>query len=146
MKKKEIELIEGGSHKDSRGFISFVNDFNLSDVKRFYTIENSPLKPVRAWQAHQFETKWFHVVSGSFKIVLVKIDNWDFPSNKLTPLEFNLSANSSSVLCIPGGYANGFKMLETDSKLLVFSNFSLEESGGDDFRFDDSLWYNWSIK
>jgi dTDP-4-dehydrorhamnose 3,5-epimerase len=44
---------------------------------------------------------------------------------------------------IPGGYANGFKALEDNSRLLAFSNLSLEESRQDDYRFEKNMWKNW---
>ena len=44
---------------------------------------------------------------------------------------------------IPGGYANGFRALEPHSKLIVFSNFTVEESSSDDYRFSKELWFNW---
>ena len=35
------ELIQGGMHIDARGTLRFCNDFDMSAVKRFYTIANS---------------------------------------------------------------------------------------------------------
>lgn len=57
--------------------------------------------------------------------------------------EFMLSENENKILCIPGGYVSGFQANESKSKMIVFSDFSLEESLNGDFRFDKSLWYNW---
>ena len=43
------ELIQGGLHTDARGVLRFCNDFDMSAVKRFYTIANSAEQPVRGW-------------------------------------------------------------------------------------------------
>lgn len=40
----------------------------------------------------------------------------------------------NEVLSIPPGYYNGFRALEEDSLLVVYSDASLEESSADDFR------------
>jgi dTDP-4-dehydrorhamnose 3,5-epimerase len=33
--------------------------------------------------------------------------------------------------------------LEPNSRIIVFSDFSLEESVNDNFRFDSQLWFDW---
>src|SRR6185312_17077168 len=106
---KQPEVISGAVHTDHRGSISFINDFTLDGIKRFYTIEPADTNIIRAWQGHRNESKWFHVIAGSFKVVAVKIDNWDTPSDVCELFEYDLSAGSPAVLHIPGGYANGFK-------------------------------------
>jgi dTDP-4-dehydrorhamnose 3,5-epimerase len=135
-------LIEGGQFSDERGSLRFVNSFDFKDLKRFYIIEQ-PKNFVRAWQGHKIENKYFYVISGSFLICGVKIDDWENPSSDLKVHEYHLSEKESQIFMIPGGYANGFKALEDNSNLLVFSNLSLEESKQDDYRFDKSMWKNW---
>jgi dTDP-4-dehydrorhamnose 3,5-epimerase len=142
-------IIKGGIHRDKRGQITFFNDFDLTDIKRFYVISNhnSPVtnhNQVRAWQGHKIEEKHFYCTAGSFLICAVLIDDWDHPSQDLKPTTFVLNEQSPQVLYIPPGYANGVKALGSDSKLIIFSNLSLEESAADTYRFDPSLWYNWS--
>jgi hypothetical protein len=46
------------------------------------------------------------------------------------------------VLAIPADYLNGFRALEDESKLLVFSNFDLEVSKFDNicYSLDDLPW------
>ena len=58
---------------------------------------------------------------------------------------FVLSAKKPSVLFIPPGYANGFMSLTDDLKLMFFSTSTLEESLGDDIRFDSRLWDVWQV-
>ncbi len=136
-------LIKGGKFSDQRGAITFVNDFDMSPIKRFYLISPENTSIVRAWQGHQHESKWFHVVSGKFLIRLIQIDNWDQPSTSLLVSDFVLSADDHSVLHIPGGYVNGFQMLENNSSLMIYSDADLEASKLDDYRFDQNYWFNW---
>ena len=144
MEAREFQIINGGQFSDERGKLSFFNDFDMTTVRRFYVIEHPDTIFVRAWQAHKIEQKWFCVIAGSFKVVLVKPDNWETPTHYLLQQEFILSSQKSQVLYIPGGFANGFKALEKNSKLMIFSDFTISEAGKDDFRFDKKLWYNWN--
>lgn len=136
-------LITSGIHEDERGKLIHFNKMDISDVKRMYILEHPNTDVVRAWQAHQYEKKWFTVLQGKFKVVLVKVDNWTNPSEKLPIEEFVLSSDFVQVLHIPGGYATGFQALNSDSKMMIFSNFTLEDSVNDDFRFEKSMWYKW---
>lgn len=138
-----ISMINGGRHEDARGKIIFFNDFDMSKVKRFYMIEHPGTEVVRAWQGHQKEEKWFYVVDGIFKMVLVQPDNWRNPSAELQTEEFVMESTQQQILHVPGGYANGFKALQPKSKIMVFSSFTVEESGKDNFRYDKNLWYDW---
>lgn len=119
-------LIKGETYKDHRGTLSFVNDFDMTKVVRMYSIEPN-INVIRAWQGHKKETKWFYVAKGSFLVKIVKMD-----SRKVS--RYRLTSNESKVLKIPGSYYNGFEALEEGSVLMVFSDFSLEESKNDDFR------------
>jgi dTDP-4-dehydrorhamnose 3,5-epimerase-like enzyme len=120
------ELIYGSEHIDKRGSLLFFNALNLESSKRFYIIQQSEAGLVRAWQGHRKEQKWFYVVEGAFKIVLTIIHGKDI-----------------KVLHVPGGFASGFVAINPNSKLMVFSDFQLEESLQDDFRFDKDMWYKW---
>jgi len=130
------KFIEGQCYRDERGKLNFLNDFSLDEIVRFYEIHPANTTIVRAWQGHREEKKWFYCTAGNFTIVLIKIDNFEHPSKSLVAERFELSANTAGVLEISGGYATGFKANEVDSKLMVFSNFNLEQSKNDDYRFD----------
>lgn len=136
-------LIKGDTFRDERGIVSFVNDFRLDNIKRFYVITHPDLSVVRAWQAHKFELKYFYCLKGEFLLNLVKIDNWSNPSRELKVETYKLKEEISQVLQVPAGYASGFKALRMDSQLLVFSNKTTEESKDDDFRYNANYWYNW---
>jgi dTDP-4-dehydrorhamnose 3,5-epimerase-like enzyme len=141
---KEIpKIIIGGSHEDFRGTLRHFNELDLLPIKRFYISEHKDIITVKAWQAHKKERKWFYVLEGSFKIVLVKILNWDEPHLNSKHYEFIIKANDNKILCIPRGFATGFQALTNNSKLMIFSDFTLEESLADDFRFNKDLWYKW---
>ncbi|MEB0262955.1 MULTISPECIES: hypothetical protein [unclassified Mucilaginibacter] len=137
------QFINGGSFSDERGSLSFVNHFSLDDVRRFYHIQPANTEIVRAWQGHKFEQKWFYVVAGSFKIVVVRPNGWENPIHIHNLYEYTVT-ELTGILHIPGGYANGFKALEPNSKLIVFSDFSVEQSAADECRFDKQLWYDWN--
>ena len=74
---------------------------------------------------------------------MVKIDDWALGIKANLPLEFHLDFSEPQILFIPGGYVNGFQATSPDSQLMVFSNFTMEESKNDDFRFEKDLWYKW---
>lgn len=136
-------IIGGDKYTDDRGTLSFVNDFDLGGIKRFYLIEHSNVDIVRAWQGHQVESKWFYVVEGSFLIAWVKIDNWENPNSSLQASYKILSARKSEILAVPAGFANGFKALTQGAKLIIFSNLTLEASAKDMYRFESSRWFDW---
>jgi dTDP-4-dehydrorhamnose 3,5-epimerase-like enzyme len=134
------KLIEGANFTDERGGLNFFNEFDMSQIVRMYEISPSSIDSVRGWQGHKEEKKWFYCNSGSFIMNLIQVDDFNSPSKTSSPNRFVLDAKKPSVLEISGGYATGFKAEEENSKLIVFSNFSLEESKNDDFRFPLDQW------
>lgn len=76
----EIKLINGGLSVDDRGSVTFVNDFNFSDVKRFYIVENHRVGFIRAWHGHEKEGKYVFVVKGTALIGAVDMRS-DSPKN-----------------------------------------------------------------
>ena len=135
-----MQLIKGNIHKDQRGIVKFVNDFHFENVKRFYTITHPDTSTIRAWQGHKLETKYFYVTKGSFLINWIKIDNWQQPSKDLETNTHTLSDSESEILIIPPGHVNGFKALEPDSTMIMFSDMLLEDSKKDDYRFPVNYW------
>jgi dTDP-4-dehydrorhamnose 3,5-epimerase-like enzyme len=138
-------LIAGGLAVDDRGELAFVNGFNFAGVKRFYLVSNHRAGLVRAWHAHRREAKYVTAVAGAAVLGAVRIDDWDSPSRELAVDRFVLSAHTPAVLYIPPGYANGFMSLTADLKLMFFSTSSLEESRGDDVRYDARHWDIWQV-
>jgi dTDP-4-dehydrorhamnose 3,5-epimerase len=142
----DFSQIPGGKAFDDRGSLSFINDLDLTMFKRFYIVENHSKGFVRAWHGHKKEAKAVVVVSGAALVAAVKVDNWDSPSKNLQIERVVLSAEKPGALLIPAGYANGFMTLTESAKVMFFSTSSLEESAGDDFRFDARLWNPWNIE
>jgi dTDP-4-dehydrorhamnose 3,5-epimerase-like enzyme len=139
-------IIDGGLAVDDRGQVSFVNNFDFSNVKRFYMVSNHKSGFVRAWHAHKKEAKYVLVVKGAAVVGAVKIDDWDKPSKKSEVQRYVLSEKKPAILYIPSGYANGFMSLTKDAQLIFFSTSTLEESLGDDIRYDARYWDIWTAE
>ncbi len=142
----QVKIINGGLAVDDRGQVTFVNDFDFSDVKRFYMVSNHSQGFVRAWHAHKKEAKYVLVVKGAALIGAVAIDDWDIPSKKAEVHRVVLSEKSPKVFYIPAGYANGFMSLSEDTQIIFFSTSTLEESLNDDIRYDARYWDIWSVE
>lgn len=138
-------LLEGGLAIDDRGEVGFINGFNFDKVRRFYWVSNHKTGFIRAWHAHKREAKYVTVVQGAALIGAVKIDDWKKPSRDSKVWRYALSDHNPSILYIPAGYANGFMNLSEQTKLLFFSTSDIEESKGDDFRFDARYWDPWQV-
>lgn len=138
-------LIRGNIAVDDRGSLSFVNDCSFRDIKRFYVVSNHRAGFVRAWHGHRSEAKYVTVLDGAAVVCAVPIDNWDTPNRSAEVERHVLSATQPAVLFIPAGFANGFMSLTEHSKLLFFSTATLDESRGDDFRYDARYWNPWEI-
>ncbi|MCT2409540.1 WxcM-like domain-containing protein [Chryseobacterium antibioticum] len=127
-------ILKGSKFKDDRGALKFNNDFDVSSIKRIYTIENENLSFIRGWQGHKIEQRWFACMNGKFKIGVIEIDNFDSPSNQLCPKYFELTADVLDILHVPAGYITSIKALEEESKLLVMADYKLDEIQ-DEYRF-----------
>jgi len=136
--------IAGGIHKDERGTLSFVNDFNFESVKRFYSIYHAETSAIRAWQGHKIEHKYFFVNQGSFVVSWVQPDNWDQPSKSLQPAYTILDAERPVILSVPAGFANGIKALKPQSLLTIYSNLNIKDSAADMWRFPAEQWLDWT--
>lgn len=138
--KKELQLIEGGIAVDDRGSLNYANAFNFYGVKRFYQVQNFNTSTIRAFHGHMHEAKYVYVPKGSAIVAAVKLDDIKSPSKHQKVNRFILSDRHPQILYIPPKYANGFKSLEDDTRILFFSTSSLEETKDDDFRFPADYW------
>ncbi len=138
----EIQFIVGGNAKDFRGEIRFVNDFDMTEVKRFYIIKNDSSEIIRGWRGHKMEKRWFYVLNGEFSVDIVKIDNWEKPNNDLVVEKIRLSAEAHQVLMVPEGHATAFQAIIEGSELLVFANYGIENAVKDDFVWDLEYFHN----
>jgi dTDP-4-dehydrorhamnose 3,5-epimerase-like enzyme len=128
------KIINGGSHSDERGTLRFNNSFDVTDIKRMYMIENKDATFVRGWQGHRIEQRWFSVSQGSFKIELIVIDNWENPSKKAEIITYILDSEKLDILHVPKGCISSIQALSIGSKLLVMSDYRLNEIN-DEYRF-----------
>lgn len=129
------KTIVGGQHTDERGTLCFINDFDMTPVKRFYTISHPDTSIIRGWRGHKIEQRWFHVSRGSFEIKLVQIDDWVKPNRNLTQDVFILTSEESTVLHVPVGFASSLRAFEPDSKLIVFADTDIQNTQHDDYLF-----------
>lgn len=142
----QLSLTPGDQAIDDRGRVSFINGFQFEGVKRFYIVENHRAGFVRAWHGHRREAKSITCVAGAAVVGAVPIDDWEHPNAALTPQRFVLSAGKPAILHIPPGYANGFMSLTPDTRLLIFSTSTVEESRDDDFRWYGRYWDCWQVE
>src|SRR5690606_1197465 len=133
MNENRVKSIIGGIAKDHRGEIRFVNDFDMTQVKRFYIIKNTVTELIRGWRAHRTEQRWFYVLSGSFALDLIQVDDWENASPELPVEKRILKAEEQQVLHVPVGYGTAFQALEPESELLVFADYGIEHAKTDDY-------------
>lgn len=137
---EEPRLIPGGLAVDDRGQLTFANALCFERVRRFYMVENFSTNMVRAFHGHFREEKFIFVVSGSAIIATVPVDHAEHPDATVKPHRFVLSCRQPQILHVPAGHANGFRALETATKIIFFSTATLEESTKDDYRFPYDYW------
>lgn len=130
------EKINGNTFVDDRGKMTFNNNCSIEGFKRTYIITGHG-GMIRAFHGHRKESKIMQCVRGRMRIVLF---NMDGPDNHT----FYLTDNGDCVK-VPAGYYNGLQHLTVDSELLVYSDSTVEESIGDDFRlawnyFGEDVW------
>ena len=147
-------------HADERGVLRFCNGFDMSAVRRFYTISNSADQPVRGWIGHRRETKWFFPLKGKTIIEVEAMDNGRVEHADLvegdgcigrvervdragvgmndstysTRLKtYTLSADTPSVLKVPPDNWLCIKQ-DGNAEVMVFSDCMVGEFKDDDFR------------
>lgn len=148
MDDRKLKLIEGNRVFDDRGSVSFVNDFNFKDVKRFYQVYNYEAKFVRAWHGHKKEGKYITVAKGSAIIGAVLLDALieNRPPGETEWTRVVLSDNNPAVLWVPPGWANGAMSLVPETIITYYSTATIKESSKDDFRFNPYQVNIWSIE
>lgn len=134
-----MQQLIGNLFTDERGCLLFNNSLDLSEVKRMYTIENKDIDIIRAWQAHKIEKRWFVAINGLFEIKMIKIDCFENPSDDVVIKSFILNSKSMDCLIVEAGFASSIQAIESNSKLLVFSNYRFGEVN-DDYKFNPQKW------
>lgn len=129
-----MNILEGSLHSDNRGIITYNNEFNASQIKRIYTIENHSVDFVRGWQGHKIEQRWFACMKGCFEISVIEIDDFQNPSRDLPRKIFQIDDKELTYLHVPVGCVTAIQALEEGSKLLVLADYALGEVN-DEYRF-----------
>lgn len=128
-------LLEGKRHHDERGVITYNNEFDASQIKRIYTIENASLNFVRGWQGHKIEQRWFAAMRGSFKVKVRRVKDFNQDISSSDTQEFILNDNTLTFLHVPAGHITAIQALEENSKLLAMGDYALGEID-DEYRFE----------
>lgn len=126
--------ITGSRYQDDRGIITYNNDFDASQIKRIYTIENHSTDFIRGWQGHKVEQRWFSCMKGSFEISVIVVDNFTNPSKDLIIQKYLLTDDVLTYLHIPSGCITAIQTKEEGSKLLVLADYGLGEIN-DEYRY-----------
>lgn len=129
----DFNKIQGGVSKDHRGQIRFINEFDMTAVKRFYIIQNADVHLVRGWRGHRIEQRWFYVIKGGFVVQLIKINDWETPDKDLSVQQEILKADEMQILHVPAGYATAFRATDPDSELIVFADHPISHAILDDY-------------
>ena len=132
---------------DDRGeFISILDEIQnlnprIGQIKRIYYIVNPSRGIIRGLHYHQKEWKFFVIVKGSAKFVILNPDN---PSEIYT---FVSSERKANLIVVPPKYAHGWISLKDDAILVCASNVTTQESLADDKRFDPYQFGDvWTVK
>ena len=134
-------LILGGVHLDKRGELKFNNSFNMSQIKRIYSITINNKINKRRWQGHKIEQRWFTAINGSFNVKLILVDNWIKPNPNLNNINFQISSKALDILHVPSGYVTSIEANSDNSILLVMSDYSFNEIN-DEYKFPANYFKN----
>ncbi|WP_339611132.1 WxcM-like domain-containing protein [uncultured Planktosalinus sp.] len=136
-------IINGNKFVDHRGELHSFNEFDLSEIKRMYTVFHPDTNTIRAWQGHKIERRWFYCVKGSFEVRTIELDCMENPSIDLDVKKTILEEKTPMILKIQPGFVNGFRALEKNSTLISFSDYKFGENHDDEIRFDVDKWIRW---
>lgn len=131
-----MDILVGSTYTDDRGIVTFCNDFDFKDVKRFYMVQNHKAGFVRAWHGHRKEGKYVFVPKGAVLIAVKPMESTDQEIEQYT-------ITGANILYIPPGYYNGFQTLTDDTQVMFFSSSTLEDSKDDDIREPALRWDIW---
>ena len=129
-------IIEGGLFNDHRGKLFSCNQFDMSRVKRMYSIENINSNYIRGWRGHKIETRWFFAIKGSIIINTILIS--DLETTHLSPVinTFKLNENNLNVLEVPPGFATSIKQYSNGDRICVFADYERGASNDEGLRWE----------
>ena len=130
------KIIKGDLFKDKRGKLFSCNQFDMTSVKRMYSIENINSDYIRGWKGHKIETRWFFATKGSIIISTISISDLEDPDSFSVINTFKLNNNNLDVLEVPPGFATSIKQYSNGDRICVFADYELGLSGDEDLRWD----------
>jgi len=137
-----VKLLEVPRFSDERGTVTqiFEEAKGLPRARRIYLVKNWNQSTVRAFHKNFSETKYFYVISGTVKFVLVD-DRQKSPTYQQKDT-FVLTSEKPAVLIVPPEVYNGWKALTDDAVLLGIANTTMKEHR-DERVAHDSFGVNW---
>ena len=146
MSETEPQLIAAGASTDDRGRVLFANDFDLSQCRRLYIVENFAAGHRAGLARSPSRAQVGDGGGGSGARVLRRRST----IGKRRPrTQWSTASRSTRITRrysrFPPAYANGAMALLPETKLLYFSDASLEESLGDDIRYPARYWDPWQV-
>jgi dTDP-4-dehydrorhamnose 3,5-epimerase len=137
-----VRLLEVPRFSDERGTLTqiFEEAKELPKARRIYIVKNWNQNTVRAFHKNFSETKYFYVISGAVKFVLV--DDREKSSTYRQKNTFVLTSEKREVLIVPPEVYNGWKALTDNAVLLGMANTTMKEHR-DERVAHDSFEVNW---
>jgi len=129
-------IIKGDLFKDNRGKLFSCNKFDMTSIKRMYSIENSDSNYIRGWKGHNVETRWFFATKGSITLNTTSISDLENPHSLPVVNTFKLNENSLDLLVVPPGFATSIKQYSNGDRIHVFSDYEIGVSGDEDLRWN----------
>ena len=130
------QLISVNAFTDDRGRVYFANDFDLRKCRRMYIVENFADRHRASLARASARTQVGDGADRRGPGVLRRDRRLGQPRQPTRRcIASPWTRPTHRCLSIPAGYANGAMALLPDTKLLYFSDASLEESMKDDFRY-----------
>jgi len=122
-----VKLVEVPRFEDERGRLIQIYEEkeSLPKAKRIYIVKNWDKNTIRAFHKNFFETKYFIVISGSVKFVLVD-DRPHSPTYRQQE-KIILTSEKPAVLIVPPEIYNGWKALSNDALLLGIADTTMAE-------------------
>lgn len=136
MTKSFPHIIKGELFKDNRGKLFSCNKFDMTSIKRMYSIENFDSDYIRGWKGHKIETRWFFASKGSIILNTTSISDLENSHSLPVVKTFKLNQDSLDVLVVPPGFATSIKQYSNGDRINVFSDYKIGVSGDEDLRWN----------
>ena len=130
-------LILGNIYSDDRGKIFHINNFDLTPIKRMYSIENINTAQYRGWKGHLIENRWFYCQKGDIEVKVTSIKCLE--KNKPKIESFNLTEENLNILFVPKGFATIIKQNRNESRVVAMSDYLLGESNDENLRWESNF-------